>query len=147
MRRILIPALLLPLALAGCALFGRKTVSPYANAPSLVDVAALTKFNGQLPLVTIPQGAQNWAPSVKYAVAEALKINKDAKFRVYVTGPAAAIPSVSEQQMAKLAPEAAAVADAIAADGVLPGNVSLGASTKLPHVPTPKAPEIVVFAK
>lgn len=147
MRRILIPVLFLPLALAGCALFGRKTISPYANAPSLVDVAALSNFNRQLPLVTIPAGTQDWAPSVKYAVTEALKIDKNAQFRVYLTGPAAAIPTLSEQQMAKLAPEAAAVADAVAADGVLPGNVSLGASNKLPHVPTPKAPEIVVFAK
>lgn len=147
MRRILIPLVLTPIVLAGCALPGRKIVSPYANAPSLVDVAALTKFNGQLPLVTIPQGTTNWAPAVKYATLQALKINPKAQFRVYITGPAAAIPSATERSMAKLAPEAAEVADAIAADGVAPANVSLGASTGLPHVTAPTAPEIVIFAK
>ncbi|GBR76211.1 hypothetical protein [Acidiphilium acidophilum] len=147
MRRILITLVLTPIALAGCALSGRKIVSPYADAPSLVDVAALSKFNGQLPLVTIPEGTQNWAPSVSYAVTQALKINPKAQFRVYVTGPASAIPSDSELAMAKLTPEAAQVADAIAANGVIPPNVSLGASTKLAHVPAPAGPEIVVFAK
>ncbi|MDD2878179.1 MAG: hypothetical protein PHT60_09090 [Acidiphilium sp.] len=146
MRRILIPIVFVPIALAGCALPGRK-MSPYAEAPSLVDVAALTKFNGQLPLITIPEGTEDWAPSVRYAVTEALKINPKAQFRVYVTGPAAAIASQSEMMMAKLAPEAAQVADAIAADGVPPPNVSLGAATRLRHVPAPAAPEIVVFAK
>ncbi|MGC9268643.1 hypothetical protein [Acidiphilium sp.] len=147
MRRILIPLVFVPIALAGCAVPGRKIISPYADAPSLVDVAALSTFNGQLPLVTIPQGTEAWAPSVKYAVTEALKINPKAKFRVYVTGPTAAIPSDTELAMARLAPEAAQVADAIAADGVSPPNVSLGASTALPHVPAPAGPEIVVFAK
>ncbi|SIR24292.1 MULTISPECIES: hypothetical protein [Acidiphilium] len=147
MRRILIPIVFVPLALAGCMLPGRKLISPYPDAPSLVDVAALTKFDGQLPLVTIPEGTQNWAPAVRYAVNAALKINPKAQFRVYVTGPAAAIPSDTELAMAKLAPEAAQVADAIAADGVAPSNVSLGAGTALAHVTAPTAPEIVVFAK
>lgn len=148
MRRHVIPLFLLPLALSGCMLLrGHKAISPYANAPSMVDVAALTKFDGQLPLVTIPENAQDWAPSVKYAVAEALKINPKAKFRVYLTGPTTAIPTVSEQMMAKMAPEAAQVADAIVADGVAAPNVSIGADTKLPHVPAPTSPEIVVFAK
>lgn len=147
MRRILIPIVLTPIVLAGCVLPGRKVLSPYAGAPSLVNVAALSKFNGQLPLVTIPEGTANWAPSVKFAVAAALKINPKASFRVYITGPAAAIANVSEQEMAKLAPEAASVADSIVADGVAPANVSLGASTDIKHVPTPKTPEIVVFAK
>lgn len=147
MRRILIPTFLLPLALAGCALLGRGALAPHATAPSMVNVAALTKFDGRLPLVTIPGSANGWAPSVKYAVDAALKINRNAAFRVYITAPAAAIPSVTEQQMAPLASKAAAVADAIVADGVAPGNVSLGASTNLPHVPAPAAPEIVVFAK
>lgn len=147
MRRILTVLILAPIALAGCALPGRKVVSPYATAPSLVDVAALTTFDGQLPLVTIPQGTENWAPAVKYAVAAALKINPKAKFRVYVTGPTAAIASTTELALVKLAPEAAQVADAIAADGVAPGNVSLGESTALAHVAVPAAPEIVIFAK
>jgi hypothetical protein len=76
-----------------------------------------------------------------------LKINPKARFRVYVTGPAAAIASETELSLAKLAPEAAQVADAIAADGVVPANVSIGASTGLKHVPAPAGPEIVVFAK
>lgn len=147
MRRIFITLVLAPIALAGCALPGRKIVSPYANAPSLVDVAALSKFDGRLPLVTIPEGTQDWAPSVRYAVTEALKINPKAQFRVYLTGPAAAIPNETEREMSKLAPEAAQVADAIAADGVAPANVSLGASTGLKHVPAPTTPEIVIFAK
>lgn len=148
MRHRFIPIVVLPLALTGCALFGRKAiVSHQANVPSLVNIAALTSFKGQLPLVTIPEGTANWAPSVKYAVTAALKINPKAKFRVYVTGPVSKIPNVSNRMMARLAPEASQVADAIVADGVAAHNVSIAASTKLAHVKPPAAPEIVVFAK
>lgn len=147
MRRSFIPVFLIPLVLAGCALPGRRTPSQYANAPSLVDVAALSKFDGRLPLVTIPEHTPNWAPSVKYAVDAALKINPKAKFRVYLTGPTDGGPAASERAMARLAPEAAQVANAIVADGVPSDRVSIAASAPLPHVPTPATPEIVVFAK
>lgn len=147
MRRIsLIPALI-PVLLAGCAVPGRQAPGRYADAPSLVDVAALNEFNGRLPLVTIPEHTSDWGGAVKYAVDAALKINPKAMFRVYLTGPASGGPAAAEQQMARLAPQAALVADAIVADGVAADHVSIGAATPLPHVPAPAAPEIVVFAK
>lgn len=148
MRRKFLPVMLAPLVLAGCAVPGRPTApSPYAGAPSLVDVAALAKFDGRLPLVTIPEHAADWAPSVKYAVDAALKINPKATFRVYLTGPAAGGPATAEREMAHVAPKAAQVANAIVADGVPAERVSIAASAPLPHVPPPAAPEILVFAK
>ncbi|ABQ31163.1 MULTISPECIES: hypothetical protein [Acidiphilium] len=147
MRRSTLTLVLLPAILAGCAVPGRRTPGPYAGAPSLVDVAALTSFNGRLPLVTIPESTEIWSPSVKYAVDAALKINPKARFRVYVTGPTAGGPAAAEMAMARLAPRAAQVADAIVADGVAPDHVSLGASAPLHAVPPPATPEIVVFAK
>lgn len=145
MRRILIFAI--PAALAGCALPGRKTVSPYADAPSLVDVAALEKFNGVLPLVSIPENTPDWADSVHYAVAQSLKIKPDAQFRVVVTAPDAASPGEQQREMSHLAPEAAEVANAIAGDGASAAKVSLAAESRpIPHAASPKGPEILVFA-
>ena len=97
--------------------------------------------------MTIPEHAPDWAPSVKYAVQAALKINPNAKFRVYLTGPSAGGPAAAERRMAGLVPKAAQVANAIVADGVEAHRVSIGAAAPLPHVPAPAAPEIVVFAK
>lgn len=147
MRRIFIPLVILPAILTGCALIGRHQPSQYAGAPSLVDVAALAKFDGKLPLVTIPDHTHDWAPAVKYVVDAALKINPKAQFRVYVTGPTEGGPAAAQMAMARIAPQAAQVADAIVADGVAPANVSLGASAPLPNVKAPAAPEIVIFAK
>lgn len=147
MRRILIPLVILPAILSGCALTGRHQPSQYAGAPSLVDVAALTSFNGKLPLVTIPDHTHDWAPAVKYAVDAALKINPKAQFRVYVTAPAAGGPAAAQMAMARVAPLAAQVADAIVADGVASSSVSLGAAAPLANVTAPTGPEIVIFAK
>lgn len=145
MRRILFFAI--PLGLAGCALPSRKTVSPYANAPSLVDVAALTSFKGVVPLVTVPKDTSNWPDSVTYAVSAARKIKPDATFRVTVTAPPGG-PEEQQQQMKTVAPTAASVADAIVADGVSPSNVSLSAAgAPIPDVPPPSGPEVLVFAK
>ena len=148
MRRILLTLSILALAgagLAGCTLPGRP--GRYAKAPSLVDVRALTSFDGRVPLVTIPEHTPDWSGSVQYAVNAALKIKPSAEFRVYVTAPSAGSPAAAQQQMAELAPEAAQVANAIVADGVEPQRVTLGASTDLPRVKPPAAPEILVFAK
>lgn len=148
MRRILLALPILVLAgagLAGCTLPGRQ--GQYSKAPSLVDVRALTSFDGRVPLVTIPAHTPDWSGSVKYAVNAALKIKPSAQFRVYVTAPPAGSPQEARQQMAELAPEAAQVANAIVADGVQPQRVTLGASTDLPRVKRPAAPEILVFAK
>lgn len=146
MRRILFLAV--PVALAGCALPSRNTLSPYAAAPSLVDVAALEKFNGVLPLVTIPAGTPDWAEAVHYAVAQSLKIKPGAQFRVVVTAPQAESPEAEQRAMSPLAPEAAEVANAIVADGASAGNVSLGSKSQpIPHTTPPKAPEILVFAR
>ncbi len=143
MRRILFFSVLL--ALAGCAVPGR--VSPYANAPSLVDVAALSSFKGVLPLVTVPENTTSWSDSISYAVAQSLKIKPNAHFRVVVTAPQGT-PDEQQQAMSRLAPQAAAIADAIAADGVRPSRVSLAAQgAPIPNVPSPAAPEILVFAK
>ncbi|HQT62006.1 MAG TPA: hypothetical protein PLV07_06075 [Acidiphilium sp.] len=147
MRRSTLMLFVLPAILAGCAVPGRHVPGPYAGAPSLVDVAALTAFNGRLPLVTIPEAVETWSPSVKYAVDAALKINPKAEFRVVVTAPAARGPAAAERAMARLAPRAAQVADAIVADGVAAQRVSLGAAAPLAGIPAPSAPEIVVFAK
>jgi hypothetical protein len=145
MRRILFFAF--PLGLASCALPGRP-VSPYANAPSLVDVAALSSFNGVLPLITVPENTANWPDSVSYAVAQSLKIKPEARFRVVVTAPSAATPGAQQHEMSRLAPEAASIANAIAADGVGPSRVSLAAQgAPIPHVAPPAGPEILVFAK
>lgn len=149
MRRTFLPVLLIPFVLAGCAVPGRPTQapSPYADAPSLVNVAALSKFDGQVPLVTIPEHTPDWSGPVKYAVNAALKLNPKATFRVYLTGPTRGGPASAERAMARLAPEAAQVANAIVADGVPAERVSIGASAPLPHVRPPATPEIVVFAK
>ena len=144
MRRIIL--FVIPLALASCALPGRP-VSPYANAPSLVDVAALSSFNGVLPLVTVPENTASWPDSVSYAVTQSLKIKPEARFRVVVTAPGAT-PGAQQREMSRLAPEAASIANAIAADGVRPSRVSLAAQgAPIPHVAPPLAPEILVFAK
>ncbi len=135
---------------SGCALPSRPTSHPYADAPSLVDVMALMKFDGRLPLVTIPRDNTSWGASVKYAVAEALRIKPGAEFRVDIVGLASKPPSVAEREMSQLAPLAAQVADAIVADGATPNRVSLGATTASARVKTlriPTTPEIVVFAK
>jgi hypothetical protein len=147
MRKISLLALIVVPALAGCALTHPKVPGPYADAPSLVNVAALTKFDGQLPLVIIPANAADWGPSLSYAVKAALKIKPTAQFRVALAGPPAAIPSVTEEQLAPLAPEAALVADAIVADGVATSNVSLAGPTTIAKAPAPTGPEIVVLAK
>ena len=147
MRRIILALPILAMAgagLAGCTVPGRP--GPYAKAPSLVDVRALTSFDGRVPLVTIPEHTPDWSGSVKYAVNAALKIKPSAKFRVYVTAPSGS-PEGARRQMAELAPVAAQVANAIVADGVTPQRVTLGASTDLPEVKTPSQPEILVFAK
>jgi hypothetical protein len=145
MRRILPLAVIL--ALAGCALPGRKTISPYADAPSLVDVAALTSFKGVLPLVSIPENTAGWSSSVSYAVAQARKIKPGARFRVTVTAPAGT-PDEQQDQMKRMAPTAASVADAIVADGVHPSHVSLAArGAPIPHLAAPAGPEVLVFAK
>ena len=135
---------------SGCALPSRPTSHPYADAPSLVDIAALTKFDGRLPLITIPRDNTSWGASVKYAVTEALRIKPGAEFRVDIIGLASKPPSVAEREMSQLAPLAAQVADAIVADGATPNRVSLGATTASARVKThriPTTPEIVVFAK
>lgn len=147
MRRSFLPVLLLPLVVAGCAVPGRPKPSPYAGAPALVDVAALSKFDGSVPLVRIPEHTPDWGGPVKYAVNAALKVNPKATFRVYLTGPVHGGPASAEREMARLAPEAAQVANAIVADGVPAERVSIAASAPLPHVRPPAAPEILVFAK
>jgi hypothetical protein len=135
---------------SGCALPSRPTSHPYADAPSLVDVAALMKFDGRLPLVTIPKDNTSWGPSVKYAVTEALRIKSGAEFRVDIVGPASKPPSAAEREMSQIAPLAAQIADAVVADGAAPKRVSLGATTPSAGVKNhriPTTPEIVVFAK
>ena len=146
MRKSSLLALILVPTLAGCATHP-KVATPYADAPSLVNVAALTKFDGQLPLVVIPATAADWGPSVSYAVKAALKIKPNAQFRVALASPPSAIPSVTEEQVAPLAPEAALVADAIVADGVSTDAVSLAGPVVIAKAPAPVSPEIVVLAK
>jgi len=119
-------ALLAVLPLAACALPGRETLAPNPVAPGTAEIAAAEAFAGRIPLVSIQPGTTDFAAPLKSAVAQALAIKPQAAFEVAAEAPAAS-PDAQAQALQSLAPQAQAVAQAIAADGVAPGRVSLAA--------------------
>jgi hypothetical protein len=144
-----LPVLLVPALLAACALPSRKTITPAPGIPSLENLDALKSFDGKIPLVLIPQGNPEWQDAVADAVKRALAIKPTAQFSVVVTAPpVAAGASVQTAVMAHLAPEAAQVANAIAGNGVAPGNITLAAQQATPDTKSPVSlPEILIFVK
>ncbi len=121
--------LLLPLALAGCALPGRQTFSPNPVGADTASISATEAFSGRIALVTILPGTTDFAAPLASAVHQALAIKPAAMFDVEAQAPSAGTPDASAANLAALSGTAAAVAKSIVADGVAPANVSLTAKT------------------
>lgn len=121
--------LLLPLALAACAVPGRDLFAPAPVGADTASISATQAFAGRVPLITILPGTTDFAAPVAKAVREALAIKPDARFEVQATSPVAGTPDASAVSLSTLTGTAADVAKAIAGDGVAPGNVSLTAKT------------------
>jgi hypothetical protein len=126
MRKIF---LLLPLALAACALPGRQTLAPASVGADTASIDATQAFAGRIPLVTILPGTTDFAAPVANAVHQALAIKPGAVFDVEAQSPAAPCPDTSASELQSLAPTASAVAKSIVGDGVAPDHVSLSAKT------------------
>lgn len=127
MRRIL--CLFSALALTSCAPPGRQT---FASAPVGADtqsIKATDAFAERVALVSILPGTQDFQAPLKKAVDEALAIKPDAVFEVRAEAPGTGSPDTDAKALTALAPEAKAVANAIIADGVAAGRVTLGAKT------------------
>jgi threonine dehydratase len=93
------------------------------------SIAATQAFAGRIALVSIAPGTQDFAAPLKDAVAQALAIKPGAVFEVRAVTPASGRPDADAAVLAGLAPLAAEVAQAIAGDGLQPGNVVLTAGT------------------
>lgn len=122
-------AVFLPLALAACALPGRKTFAPAPVGADTASISATKAFAGRIPLITILPGTTDFEAPVASAVQQALAIKPTAQFEVQAESPAAATPDASVADLEALSTTAAAVAKAIEADGVAPANVTLTAKS------------------
>lgn len=120
---------LLPLILAACTLPSRTTFAPKPVGADTASIAATQAFADRIPLITILPGTTDFAAPVADAVKQALAIKPAAQFEVQAQTPVAASPDLSAANLAALSGTAAAVAKAIAADGVAPANVTLTAKT------------------
>ncbi len=127
MRRALF--LLPALALAACAPPGRQTIAPSPAGADTQSIAAADAFKNRIPLVSILPDTQDFQAPLKSAVAQALAIKPDAAFEVRAEAPGTGNPDSDAKALAALAPEAKAVADAIAADGVPTSRITLGAKS------------------
>ncbi|HQT45645.1 MAG TPA: hypothetical protein PLY97_00365 [Acidocella sp.] len=135
--------LLLPLALAACALPGRQTLAPSPPAATSVNIAAVRAFAGHVALVEITPGTQDFAPALKSAVGQALAIKPDAAFEVLASAPAGATPDISAARLQGLSGLAASVAQSLCDDGIPPARLSLAARTAAPDAPN----QIRVYVK
>lgn len=121
--------LLLPLALAACALPSRRSFAPNPVGADTQTIAATQAFAGRFPLVTILPGTTDFAGPVAGAVRQALAIKPAARFEVQAQAPQAATPDASATNLAALSATAASVAQSIVADGVPQNRVALTAKT------------------
>ena len=121
--------LILPLALAACALPGRKTFAPSPVGADTQSISATKAFSGRIPLVSILPGTTDFAAPVASAVRQALAIKPSARFEVEAQSPQAATPDASAQNLQGLSGTASAVAKSIVADGVDASRVTLTAAT------------------
>lgn len=117
------------LALTACSLPGRQTFAADPVPPNAQTIAAAKAFAGRIPLVSIAPGTADFAGPLKDAVGQALAIKPDAMFEVRAVTPTTHGPDAAARTLAQLAPFASDVAQAIAADGVQPGNVTLTAGS------------------
>jgi hypothetical protein len=127
---------LLPLALAACSLPGRQTLAPDPHLADMQSIAVTQAFAGRIPLVSIQPGTADFGQPLKVAVSQALAIKPDAVFEVRAVTRSSFKPDQDAAYLTGLAPLAHDVAQAIAGDGVQPGNVALtagsgGASTEI----------------
>lgn len=127
MRRAIF--LLSALALASCAPPGRQSFSPTPAGPDTQSVSAADAFRNRIPLVSILPDTQDFQGPLKDAVAQALAIKPDATFQVMAETPATGNADTDTKTLATLAPQAKAIAQAIAADGVPASRVTVGAKT------------------
>lgn len=127
--------LLLPLALAACALPGRQTLAPLPVAAAPTNIAATRAFADHIPLVEITPGTPDFAAALRSAVAQALAIKPDAVFEVVASAPAGATPDASAARLQALAGFAASVAQSLLADGIPLARLSLSAATAAPAAP------------
>lgn len=121
--------LLLPLALAACAVPGRNLFAPAPVGADTASISATQAFAGRVPLMTILPGTTDFAAPLAKAVHEALAIKPDARFEVQATSPVAGTPDASAVSLSTLTGTAADVAKAIAGDGVATDHVTLTAKT------------------
>jgi hypothetical protein len=117
------------LVLTTCSLPGRQTLAPAPKAANVQSIDATKAFAGRIPLVSIEPNTQDFGAPLKDAVSQALAIKPDAAFEVRAVTPATHGPGKAAAALAGLAPLAQAVAQAIAGDGVQPGNVALTAGS------------------
>jgi hypothetical protein len=117
------------LALSACSLPGRQTFAPDLVPASVQSIEATKAFAGRIPLVSIAPGTADFAAPLKDAVGRALAIKPNAAFEVRAVTPATQGTDAAAVALAGLAPLANAVAQAIAGDGVPPGNVTLTAGS------------------
>ncbi len=120
---------LLPLALAACALPSRRTFAPNPGGADTQTISATQAFAGRFPLVTILPGTSDFAGPGADAVRQALAIKPAARFEVQAQSPAAPTPDASAADLQALSSTAAAVAQSIVADGVPQDRVTLTAKT------------------
>ena len=121
--------LILPLALAACALPSRSTLAPNPVGADTQTITATQAFAGRFPLVTILPGTTDFSRPVAGAVAQALAIKPRARFEVQAQAPQAATPDASAANLQALSATAAAVAQSIVSDGVPRNRVALTAKT------------------
>jgi hypothetical protein len=133
--------LVLFLALASCAPPGRNTFAPNPVGADTASISATQAFAGRIALITILPGTTDFAAPVASAVHQALAIKPGAAFDVEAQSPAAAPPDASAATLSSLSGTAAAVQQAIIADGVAADHVALTAKT------AGLDPEILVYVK
>jgi len=122
-------ALFLLLSLAACSLPGRQTLAPDPAGADTATISATQAFAGRIALVTILPGTTDFAAPLAQAVRQALAIKPSAAFDVEAQTPQTGSPDADAAGLKALSGTAAAVAQAIVADGVAAKNVSLTAKT------------------
>jgi hypothetical protein len=132
--RWIIPVFML--VLVSCSLPGRQTLAPDPKPADVQSITATQGFAGRIPLVSIQPGTTDFAGPLRDAVGQALAIKPNAMFEVRAVTRASFKPGADAAHLTGLVPLAQDVAQAIAGDGVQPGNVALtagsdGASTEI----------------
>jgi hypothetical protein len=123
---LLVPGLL---ALAACQVPGRNITDPAPQTPSVVTLDDTEAQTGRVPLVTIetPVSAAGYVSPLAGAVRAAQSRKPDVTFDVLAAVPDQGTPDRQTDAAKALTPDLIAIAESIAADGISPDRIRLGA--------------------